>query len=91
MAEAKFKKGDILKPSKKGVSNYWGLINIVELEVLNKDINSSWSKKLLRLKIKKGSTSNTMTYCSAFNGDTIDIYEDALELFIAPEQDYDIF
>lgn len=91
MAKAKFKVGDRVKPSKKGVSNYWSLSNIVELEITNEDVNTSWSKKLLILKIIKGSSSNSMTYRSVYNGDKLELYEDALELIVPAEQDYDIF
>jgi len=91
MNDPKFKVGDKLKPLKKGISNYWQLKGLIELEVINNNLNPNWSKKILRLKVIKGYTNNNMTYRCANRNDTIELYEDSLELIVPVEEDYSIF
>lgn len=87
----KFKNGDKIKPLKKGVSNYYQLKDLIELEVINNDLTPNYSKKMIKVKILKGTTYNNVSWKDKFMGDTIEVYEDAFELLVPTEDNYEIY
>jgi hypothetical protein len=89
--EPKFKKGDRIKPSKKGTSNYHHLKDLIELEVINNDLNPSFSKKLIKVKILKGSTYDNLSWSFKYCGDSLNVFQNAFELLIPEEDNYEIY
>lgn len=91
MNQPKFKRGDKVRPLRKGISNYYQLKDLVELEIIIEDRIPTYSKKLVKVKIIKGTTYNTMNWNSKYLGDTFEIFEDCLELITPKIEDYDIY
>jgi hypothetical protein len=92
MAEPKFKIGDKVRPLKKGISNYYLLKDLFEVEILNSDIYPTLTKKMVKVKVLKGVAVGIQHHSSCkYTGDEFPLYEDALELIIPEGQDYDIF
>jgi len=88
----KFKKGDIIKPIVgKKQSNYMQLKDVEELVVINPDLSPSYTKKLMHVSVQKGVVMNNMNYSTYHKGDRIQVYEDAFELVVKPEEDYEIY
>jgi hypothetical protein len=91
MQQPKFKKGDKIKPLKKNSSNYYKLKDLMELEVIDNNLYPTWNKKLIEVKIIKGSTYNTENWSNKYFGDRIRLYENAFELLIPEEDNYEIY
>ena len=72
-------------------SNYFSLKNLKEVQITrDRGIAYGVGKRLLTVKILKGGCENTQMYRSYYQGDSIDIYEDVLDLVMAGST-YDIY
>ena len=93
MKQPKFEKEDKARPLKKGISNYYQLKDLFEVEIINPDLYPTYSKKMISVKIIKGTVTNISfnNYSYGQVGDQIVVFEDAFELIISEEQDYDVF
>jgi hypothetical protein len=87
----KFKVGDILTPIKKGISNYYLLKDLLEVEVIRNDLNSAYSKKMIEIKIIKGFTNNYNNYTCKSKFENLQVFEDAFRLLNSTEEDYSLF
>lgn len=90
----KFKVGDVIRPTEgKKSSNEYQLKNILGAEVVSFPNQSSWERR--RIKIKLLQVEKDGVYHPwrdrAYKDQVIEVYEDAFELTVRPDEDYDIY
>lgn len=88
----KFKVGDKIKPTNEAKSsNYLILKELKTLIIVDNGQYSNYSKRPIRAKIVEGKCTNNHNYSNYYKGDTITVYDDAFELLVPEEEDYEIY
>jgi len=87
----KFKKGDILKPIKgKRSSNYICLEHIKEVVVIS-ETNTNYVKNMIKVCMRDGIAYDSANYTTYYKNNSFHIYDDAFELLIPEEENYEIY